>query len=64
MAKNEGLMEEKKEKEPFEMKPVGKKMVELIAYVKKRFMEEYGFEPSIISTTNIIAKRVMDKRLF
>ena len=43
---------------------VGLDMVELIMRVRKKFKEEYGFEPQIVEVTNVIAKRVNDNDLF
>lgn len=43
---------------------VGLDMVDLIKLVKKRFEEEYGFEPRITDVTNMIAKRVIENKLF
>ncbi len=43
---------------------VGLDMCELILRVKKKFKEEYGFEPNPVEITNIIAKRVNDNELF
>jgi sulfur relay (sulfurtransferase) DsrC/TusE family protein len=39
-------------------------MIELIEFVKQRFIEEYQFEPSVVDVTKAIAKRVKDYKLF
>lgn len=56
-------MEEDK-KESNKRMLIGLDMVELIMRVKKKFKDEYGFEPQIIEVTNVIAKRVNDNALF
>ncbi len=43
---------------------VGLDMCELILRIKKKFKEEYGFEPKSVEVTNVIAKRVNDNELF
>ncbi len=59
-------MEEHKEnkKDNYEIKAVGKDMAELIKIVEDKFIEQYGFSPSIIDVTNLIAKRVVEANLF
>ncbi len=52
------------EEKSFERKPVGEDMVKLIEFIQTKFLKEYGFKPSIIDTTNIIAKRVVERKLF
>ena len=54
---------EEKEKN-FKSIAVGLDMLSLIEKVKKKFKEEYGFNPSIIDVTNLIAKRVFENELF
>ncbi len=44
--------------------PVGLDMLDLIKIVKEKFKEEYGFYPTIIDVTNLIAKRANDNKLF
>ncbi len=44
--------------------PVGLDMLALIETVKSKFKEEYGFQPTIIDVTNLIAKRVSASKLF
>ena len=56
---------EKKDKERnFKLIAAGIDMLSLIEQVKKKFQDEYGFEPSIIDVTNLIAKRVFENKLF
>ena len=59
-------MEEEKEKsnETNKVVGIGLDMLELIKRVRKNFKLEYGFEPSIVHITNLIAKRVNDNNLF
>ena len=38
--------------------------IELVAFVKQRFIDEYKFEPSVVDVTKAIAKRVKDYKLF
>jgi len=57
-------MEENKEDKNWKIMAVGLDMVDLIKLVKKRFEEEYGFEPRITDVTNMIAKRVIENKLF
>jgi hypothetical protein len=47
-----------------ELKAVGIDMLQLISHVKEKFIKEYGFDPSIIDVTNLIAKRVFENKLF
>lgn len=54
----------KEEKETNKRMLIGLDMVELIMRVRKKFKEEYGFEPQIVEVTNVIAKRVNDNDLF
>lgn len=60
------MVEEKPEKkeENYEIKAVGKDMAKLIEIVEKKFKDEYGFSPSIIDVTNLIAKRVIEANMF
>jgi hypothetical protein len=39
-------------------------MLDLIDFVKKRFEEEYHFEPNNVKVTNLIAERVKENKLF
>jgi hypothetical protein len=59
----EDKREEKKE-ENYEIKAIGKDMAKLIEIVEEKFEKEYGFRPSIIDASNLIARRVMDAGLF
>ena len=43
---------------------VGKDMNDLILKIEEKFKEEYGFSPSIIHITNLIAMRVKEANLF
>lgn len=43
---------------------VGNDMIELIEEVGKQFEDKYGFKPTIIDITNMIAKRVIQNKLF
>lgn len=43
---------------------IGHDMVTLIKYVGEKFEKEYGFKPSIIDITDLIAKRAMKNSLF
>ena len=58
------MEEENKKQGNYEIKAIGRDMVKLIEIVEKKFKEEYGFSPSIIDTTNLIAKRVIDANIF
>ncbi len=58
------MEEEKNKKENYEIKAIGRDMTKLIEIVENKFKEEYGFSPSIIDTTNLIAKRVIEANLF
>ena len=55
--------EENKEKN-YKLIAVGLDMLSLIETVKKKFFEQYGFHPSIIDVTNLIAKRSFENKLF
>ena len=59
-------MEEKEENKEKNYKQIGIgiEMLDLINIVRKKFQEEYGFKPSIIDMTNLIARRVIDNKLF
>ena len=61
--KMEGEENNNKEKN-FKSIAVGLDMLSLIERVKKKFKDEYSFEPSIIDVTNLIAKRVFENELF
>ena len=54
----------KEEKETNKVIGIGLDMLELINRIKKKFKDEYGFEPSMVHITNLIAKRVDDNNLF
>lgn len=56
-------MEEDKKK-THKVIAVGNDMIELIEAVGEKFKEEYGFAPQQIEITNIIAKRVVENKLF
>ena len=43
---------------------IGKELVDLITIVEDKFEEEYGFKPSIIDVTDLIARRVIENKLF
>ncbi len=45
------------------IKPIGEKMVKLIDRVQLGFEKKYGFRPSIIDTTNMIADAVNTKSI-
>ena len=53
-----------KKEENYEIKAVGKDLARLIDIVEEKFKKEYGFSPSIIDITNVIAKRVIEANLF
>ena len=57
-------MEEETDKRNSKVMRIGLDMCELIIRVKKKFKDEYGFEPQSIEVTNVIAKRVNDNELF
>lgn len=48
----------------FKMIATGFDMIELIEFVKKKFKDEYNFEPDNIKITNLIAQRVKENKLF
>ncbi len=54
-------MENKRESES---KAIGKLMIELIEDVRVRFEERTGVKPSIIDTSNMIAKAVKKKGIY
>ncbi len=61
------MVEEKDKKakeETHKVMAVGLDMLELIRRVRNNFKVEYGFKPSIVHITNLIAKRVDDNKLF
>ncbi len=58
------MEEEENKKETNKRMLIGLDMVELIMRVRKKFKDEYGFEPQIVEVTNVIAKRVNDNDLF
>jgi len=43
------------------IKSIGKEMLDLIEDTQQRFDEKYGFKPSIIDITNMIARAVKKK---
>ena len=55
-------MEEKEKNH--KLMAVGIDMLNLINHVKEKFKKEYGFDPSIIDVTNLIAKRAFEQSLF
>ena len=57
-------MDEETDKKNSKVMRIGLDMCELIIRVKKKFKDEYGFEPNPVEVTNIIAKRVNDNELF
>lgn len=57
------VKEEPKEKN-HKLMAVGIDMLNLINHVKEKFKKEYGFDPSIIDVTNLIAKRAFENELF
>ena len=59
-------MEEEKQpkEETNKVVGIGLNMLELIQRVRKKFESEYGFKPSVVHITNLIAKRVDDNNLF
>ena len=58
------INESKKKEENYKIIAVGTKMISLINKVKEKFKEEYGFEPTIINVTDLIARRVFENKLF
>ena len=60
----QGIFKVEEKKESNKRMLIGLDMVELIMRVKKKFKDEYGFEPQIVEVTNVIAKRVNDNNLF
>ena len=51
-------------KENFAIKAIGNDMINLIEKIMEKFYGEYGFKPSIIDVTNLIAKRSIENNLF
>ena len=48
----------------YKIMAIGKEMANLISIVEEKFEEEYGFKPNIIDTTDLIARRVIENKLF
>lgn len=58
------MVEGKSRAENYVLKAIGIEMDELIKKVEEKFKGEYGFSPSIIDITNLIARRALEGNLF